>query len=175
MEPNGNIIEKEIPLAATSRYTINVNDYVRENSVSTYIRSELPIIAERAMYWDSNELVWAGGHTSQGSAETALSWYLAEGCTSAPFSTWVPIMNPNETDAEVAVTFMQPDGTITQETITVKATSRYTINVGAYVDNDSVSVKVESINNVPVIAERAMYWDCGDYTWKGGHASVAVQ
>ncbi len=128
MDENGNTEIVNDVIAATSRSTYNVVDYLADNNVSTKVVSDTGVIAERAMYWDAGGIAWAGGHCSRGVTAPAATWYLAEGCTNG-FDEWVLIQNPNNTAAVCTVTFMKTDGTTVSENVTVNAASRYTINV----------------------------------------------
>jgi hypothetical protein len=85
------------------------------------------------------------------------------------------VQNPNSTNAEVTYTFMKGDGTTATHTETILANSRKTIKVNNYVPSGDVSTRVESTNNVGIIAERAMYWydPTGTY-WQGGHDSAGI-
>ena len=182
MQPGGVTSTKNIIVGATSRKTIHVNEEegLSDADVSVKVESTngIGIIAERAMYWDAGGVHWAGGHCSAGVIDTSNTWYLAEGCTNG-FSEWVLLQNPNATPAICNVTFMMPNETTSTTSITVDATSRYTIYVNDYIPSDSVSVKVESTNSVGIIAERAMYWparqsggDANGIHWVEGHCSV---
>ena len=176
MKSDGTTEILNIEIGATSRYTIHVNDYVPNESVSTKVESTngVGVIAERAMYRTTGGIEWACAHASIGATDTATTWYLAEGATLNDFSEWVCIQNPNNTAADVTVTFMKSDGSTVEVNIEVSATSRYTINVNDYVPNESVSTEVESTNNVGVIVERAMYRTSGGIEWVAGHCSVGV-
>ena len=183
MKPNGNTVIRNVTVPATGRFTINVGEIVPNESVSTKVESLdwTGIIVERSMYWDAlptgrqaGGLTWAGGHCSVGVTETSSTWYLAEGSTEGSFSEFILIQNPNFSDSFCKVTFMKPNGNTVIREVTVPATGRYTINVNDIVPNESVSTKVESINAVEVIAERAMYWDAGGLRWAGGHCSIGV-
>jgi len=76
--------------------------------VSTRVTSDRPVVAERAMY--GNNRTW--GHDSIGVGEPRAIWYLAEGSTAGGFETWVLVQNPNDTPANVTLTFMTPGGTV---------------------------------------------------------------
>ena len=82
-------------------------------------------------------------------------------------------MNPGSQGANATITFMKEDGSTVTTTAYVQATSRYTIDASDYVPDESFSTTVTS--NVPVIIERAMYWDVGDSHWLGGHNSIGSQ
>jgi hypothetical protein len=119
-------------------------------------------VAERAMYWGDR----TGGHDSIGVTTPATTWYLAEGCTAGGFETWVLVQNPNDASAEVTLTFMTDSGPVDGPTQTLGPNSRFSWNVSSYATSYNVSTKVEA--DLPVVAERAMYW--GDRT--GGHDSI---
>ncbi len=180
MKPDGSTVTENIIIGPTARYTIHANSHVPDESISTQIESDVPVVAERAMYWDINGIPWIGGHVSPGTSNASLRWNLAEGCTSGTFDEWIPIMNPNSTDARIKVTFMMTDGSTHEEYINIGATSRYTIHVDDYLPDHSLSTLIESVNNIPVIVERAMYWSSsnssyGEVPMVGGHASLGVE
>ncbi|MDI6875139.1 MAG: hypothetical protein QME84_12785, partial [Actinomycetota bacterium] len=60
MKPGGEVREDTFPVGGSSRLTILVNSLVEESDVSTRVEGGLPIICERAMYWNGR----AGGHVS---------------------------------------------------------------------------------------------------------------
>ncbi len=173
MKLDGTTVEQNIIVGATSRYTICVNDIVPNAEVAVKIEADDGVVAERAMYWDAGGISWAGGHTSLGLTEAATAWYLAEGCTNG-FYEYVLMQNPTTSDAEVKAVFMRTDGDLIERNITVKATSRFTIYVNDVVANEEVAVKILSVNGVPVVVERSMYWDAGGVSWAGGHNSCGV-
>jgi len=86
----------------------------------------------------------------------------------------VAIMNPKPLEAKVKITFMSDDGAVHEKQIAIPATSRRTICVNEEVPEATVSTKIESINSVPIVVERTMYWDAGGITWAGGHCNSGV-
>lgn len=193
MKNDGSIIEKDIIVGANRRYTVYVNDIVPNDSVSTKVETTngVDVIVERSMYWDAGGIKWAGGHCNNGVNSPEAIWNLAEGCTSGEFELWVLLMNPSSSQAKVKITFMKEDGATVEKLVTVAPTSRYTVYVNDIVPDASVSTKVESINGVNIIVERAMYWntapandglaakglattDEGKVKWIGGHCSSGV-
>jgi hypothetical protein len=156
----------QVTVPANSRKTFNVADTIaNEWEVSTMVDSNLPVIAERAMY--GQDRTW--GHDSIGVSDPATSWYLAEGCTGTGFETWVLVQNPNAEDARVELTYMTAEGPVQGPSVVIPARSRKTFDVSKDVPNNySVSTLVSS--DKPVIAERAMYG--GNRTW--GHDSIGT-
>ena len=100
--------------------------------------------------------VW--GTDSVGVTQPSNVWYLAEGCTGGSFETWILVQNPNNTPADIALTYMTPTGAVPGPSETLAPNSRKTYSVGNTVPGAwEVSTKVTCSNNT-VIAERAEYW-----------------
>ena len=167
-------------IAASSRRSFRVNNYVDDLDVSTRVSSLTPgadIICERAMYWtyegsDNRTL----GHDSIGVTTPSNTWFLAEGATAGGFETWVLIQNPGPNPVPIDMKFQTDAGQI-QGPVgdLVPAGSRVSYRVNDYVpDNFDVSTSVESFGG-NVICERAMYWvPEGADSWELGHDSRGV-
>ncbi len=170
MKPGGVVISYGVLVQAKSRYTIFVNTVpgCANSDLSTYLSSNLPIVVERAMYW--NGAGKPAGHVSLGTPSPANKWYLAEGYTGSGFQEWLTIQNPNDVSVETTITFLRKDGT----TVTINphpvllAKSRTTFFVATYVGFAEVSTKVEA--GLPLIVERPMYWNGKN----GGHCSIGA-
>ncbi|MBN1289677.1 MAG: hypothetical protein JXA49_08590, partial [Actinobacteria bacterium] len=77
----GQNIQKTVPVAPKSRSTVDVNlDNGPNQDISIRIASDIPILAERPMYFNYHG-TWAGGHDSTGTTCPATTWHFAEGCT----------------------------------------------------------------------------------------------
>ena len=86
---------------------------------------------------------------------------VAEGSTGSFFATFVLLANPTSTAATVRGTYLLSSGAPIVKTYTVAANSRRTLNVAdehASLANASVSIKFESTNAVPIVAERPLYF-----------------
>jgi hypothetical protein len=154
MTPSGPVAGPSETIEAHSRKTFNVGDTVLAWEVSTRVDSDMPVIAERAMY--GNGRSW--GTDSVGVTEPATDWYLAEGSTGQGFETWVLVQNPNAEPVQVTLTFMTVQGAIPGPSVRMEPNSRMTFNVWETVSIQwEVSTAVHS--DKPVIAERAMYGD----------------
>jgi hypothetical protein len=144
-------------IGAGSRKTYEVSKTVPgEWSVSTSVTSNKQVVVERSMYGSNR--TWA--HDSTGVNEPAENWYLAEGCTSAGFETWVLVQNPSDSEANVAFQYMTPDGDFYGPSVTLPPNSRTTVNVGQPVPG-APEVSVNVTGDKPIIVERAMYGDPG--------------
>lgn len=161
---------ENITVPAQSRYTIHVNNVTNMGGkweVSTKIESTnaMPIIVERAMY--GPDYNWA--HCSIGVTSPATTWYLAEGSTGGTYETWLCIQNPNSTDAQLTLTYMNEDGETETGSLTVDGLSRETVHLNiAWDEQWGIATKIQSTNTV--IVERAMYWNDRD----GGHCTVGI-
>jgi len=170
----------EVSLGAHSRESVNVAATVpAEWSVSTRVVSDMPVIAERAMYWNpAGGAIRQAAHNSIGVAAPGDEWYLAEGSTGTSddgtFETWVLVQNPGDAKAEVDLYYQTTTGEVKGPHLTLAPYSRDTVDVAATVPGEfSVSTKV--VSDRPVIAERAMYWNpvTGVYR-QAAHDSVGV-
>ena len=153
-----------ITVPADSRVTLHVSDDVPNVEVSTVLQASVPIVAERAVYWNDR----IEGTDSIGVTSAAKTWYLAEGCTAHGFETWLLIQNPGTQTANVAVTYMTSNGVINKPVFAVAGGQRYTIDVGRDVGFCDVSTKVTSDQDI--VCERSMYWDAR----RGGHDSIGT-
>ncbi|MHB8780714.1 MAG: DUF5719 family protein [Candidatus Geothermincolia bacterium] len=153
-EMGGLMVPYTFMLAAGSRYTVRVNDLVSGRDVSTQVTSTGgAVVAERAMYWNGGQ----GGHASLGTPDASTTWFLAEGTTDYGFEEYVLVQNPNVSAAHVTLAFMKPDGDVIVLEADLAAHQRRTFNVAAEaVASADVSTSIYS--DVPVVAERSMYW-----------------
>jgi Tol biopolymer transport system component len=162
-----------------SRMTLPVDDQGPElaaTDVAARIDSNVPIIAERAMYATvPGHPILAAGHGGAGVTSTALKWFLAEGATGSFFDLYVLVANPNDADSELKVTYLFPDGEPLVKMYTAGKKNRLTISVeneDPRLADTPVSIVVESTNNQPVVVERAMWWPSGG--WYEAHLSAGT-
>lgn len=155
------MIEGEAPVNRThtvpprSRATFNMQDEIGSKDASIKVHASVPVIPERAMYRNSRR----EGHDSIGTMSPSRAYFLAEGTTAWGFTTYVLIQNPTAAEARVNLTYMTDTGPVPHPAnpVVMPANSRKTIRVNDFLPNKDFSTKVEG--DVPIIAERAMYWD----------------
>ena len=141
--------------------------------VSVIVESPLPVVAERPMYF-SYRNQWAGGHVSDGANQPSTTWYFAEGHTGDGFDEWLCLLNPGDAEVLAKVQYISPAGLLMEEDVTIAPKRRYSIFVNGKVGlGKDVSVKVGSLNGVPLVAERSMYFNYRNQ-WAGGHVSGGV-
>jgi hypothetical protein len=156
---------------ARSRKTFNMADDIGAKDASISVKSNVPVIPERAMYRNDR----SEGHDSIGTTAPAQDYYLAEGTTAWGFTTYVLVQNPQSSPNTVDITYMTPEGPKQQPTFTMPANSRTTIRVNDVdgVANTDLSTKVHG--SKPLIAERAMYWVGGEeYLKQVCHDSIGM-
>lgn len=167
---------------AESRRTVWVNAAnaaLASTDVSARITSTLPIVAERAMYRDDGSgLLWSAGHGGAGAPALSTSWFFAEGATGPYFDLYLLLANPSSTAAQVTATYLRPSGPPVEKSYTVAPNSRRTIFVEgehALLANTAVSTQLVVTNQVPIVAERAMWWPGPtSLTWTESHGALGA-
>jgi hypothetical protein len=156
---SGEVPGPSFTMAANSRKTVKVNDSLPPNTdVSTTVHGSAPIIAERAMYWNSP--AGEACHDSIGMSTPADTFYLPDGQTSEGRETWTLVQNPNDIPVEVRVSYLPAEGgTPLTFTDIIGPNSRKTYNMADKIPDGRASIMVESIMGGPVMCERSMYWD----------------
>ncbi|OFW67546.1 MAG: hypothetical protein A2V52_00080 [Actinobacteria bacterium RBG_19FT_COMBO_54_7] len=160
---SGQVTGPSFELLPGTRASLNVGSSVPDRfSVSTVVESSNPVVVERAVYWNAAGLTRLSATDSIGAPCASTQWDLAEGSTGMDergnFETWILVQNPNQSPAEVHLEYMTPSGPVTGPAFILPAETRITLSVGATVP-DQWSVATTVTSNVPVVAERAMYWN----------------
>jgi BarA-like signal transduction histidine kinase len=172
----GETISVAKTIAPNARLTTNIeaeDDLRLHNAaVSTVVTSDVPIIAERSMYWPGAAVPWGEGHNSFGVVDAGLHWGLGEGRTGGPlnFHTYILLANPQSTAAAVTVSFLRETGAPVVKTFTVPPTSRFNIDTSTITElhDESFGAEIQVTNAVPIIVERSMYWDSNGFQFSGG-------
>jgi hypothetical protein len=166
MTPEGPMPQPALVVPAGSRRTVHVNDSLPSKDVSVEVTADRGIVVERAMYWNNG--TGKGGHETIGVPQARRQCFLAEGSTDYGFDEWVLIQNPNDAPADIGIEYMTPLGPRTRSGFTIAPNSRATVHVNDDIPGTDASTLVYS--NLPVIAERSMYW----HSRGAGHVSVGV-
>jgi FtsP/CotA-like multicopper oxidase with cupredoxin domain len=179
MKGDGTTQDQSFNVLANSRFTVSAKDFLGEGddyahdfSAKVECTNGQDIVAERPMYF--NYLgKWTGGHDVVGTTAPAPTYYFSEGTTRPDFDPYFCIQNPGEVDAEVELTYMSGDGTLTTVSLTVPMHSRSTVlpreklGTGDDITHD-FSTRVECINGQDIVVERPMYFNYLG-KWTGGH------
>ena len=189
---SGATIVRNKTIPANARLTVNVeaeDPQLADVALSTTVSSDVPVVSERAMYWAGPFTSWYEAHNSFGVTETGTRWVLAEGRVGSPvgFETYILLANPTSTTASVRVTFLRGAGQSVACTFTVGPTRRFNVhanglntqcqassNGARLLSDESFGALIESVNGVPIFAERAMYWNAGGIFWAGGTNATAT-
>lgn len=176
----GGPVVKNLRIPGASRYTVVVHDpkegVGRNQEVSALVESTngVGIVVERPMYfrYSGSSFTATDGHNVMGVNASGTSWLFAEGYTGTGFDEYLTIMNPDPADAEVKVTYYLGNGAPVEKTLTIRANSRYTVQVHNSKEGvgrgQEVSSKVESTNGVGIVVERPMYFRYSS-SINGGH------
>jgi len=159
MKENGSVQSFKTSVEAHSRYTLSVDTLsgMEASEFSTYVSSDVPVIAERSMYFRYGNVI--GGHNSPGSCIASNNWYFSEGYTADAFDTYFLIQNPTYKDAEVTLTLYSNNGAQKSFKFVVGKHSRKTIHADDLngFSRASFGAQIHS-EEAPVVAERAMYF-----------------
>lgn len=173
-------IEKTYTVGGRSRFTINVDNErfsgvqsLIATDVSAKITSDIPILAERAMYQTVSGRLFSAGHESMGVTAPSTSWFFAEGATGTYFDLYLLLANPTSTDATVTIDYLFAGGGVLTKTVSVAHDSRRTLGVDGedpQLQDAAFSMRIHS--TVPIIAERAMWWPSPN--WYEAHNSAGT-
>jgi hypothetical protein len=115
------------------------------------------------------------GDASSAPGTPAPSWSFAEGATGPYFDTFLLIANSYPDVLPVRATFLLPSGQTITRTYQVAPKSRFNIWVdqaAPELANTAVSTQLESLDERPFVAERAMWWPGpAPSNWREAHNS----
>jgi hypothetical protein len=160
--PDGTTISVPKTLPAQGRLTVNIevedDERLHAASVSTRILSDVPIVTERSMYWNTKPgaFGWSEGHNSFGVDQVAARWAVADGRVGGANQarTYILLSNPWTTAAEVQVTYLRENGAApVVKTYVVPATTRQTIDVAAEapeLQDEAFGARIEVTNGLTI-------------------------
>jgi hypothetical protein len=166
------VITYAVPPHARRTIPVDNEPGLSATDVSAVITSlnDVPIIAERAMYFSKPGQDFAGGHDSAGVTAPSGHWFFAEGATGSFFDMFLLLANPDPSQtAHVTLSYLLDDGTVIPVAHDVPPNSRVTYNV-ALEDSRLASAEMSTVvdSAVPILAERSMYWP---KDWNEAHNS----
>ena len=183
--PDGTVIPVTHDIAASSRQTYNVAieaPALASAAVSAVVDSDVPIVAERSMYWPPE---WTDAHNTAGATETGIVWGVAGGEEGGAFNTqtYVLIANTSPFAGSARVTVLRENGAPMVHEVTLEANSRTNVPIGptpefAAVIGTRFGVLVESLGATPaqIVVERATYSNgTGGAVWDAGSAALATR
>jgi uncharacterized repeat protein (TIGR01451 family) len=185
--PDGTTITVPKTVPAQGRLTVNIeaeaDERLQAASVSTRILSDVPIVTERSMYWNTKPgaFGWSEGHNSFGVDQAAARWAVADGRVGGENEarTYILLSNPWTTEAEVQVTYLREDGAEpVLKTYVVPPTTRRTIDVAAEtpeLEDEAFGARIEVTNGLTISVERSVYWDANGAFWAAGTNAMATR
>ncbi|HVC81276.1 MAG TPA: hypothetical protein VNL35_12345, partial [Chloroflexota bacterium] len=150
-----------------------VNDVVQTSAVATVLQSNIPVVAERSMYFGAPNGGSADGTVVFGRAIPSLGWAFASGDTRNGRSEFELLFNPNRDSSTIVATFYGEDGRLLRRTFTLPGHSRLNIDVTLSVPElarGQHGIVLQSINGVSFVAEQALY----DNYMRNGSATVGT-
>lgn len=170
MKDDGTTKDQAITVQPASRYTVAVDEVpgMEQAQFSTRVAASKPVIVERSMYFDYKGI--KEGHNSPATSELKQEWYFAEGYTGGKFDTYILVMNPNDTRADVTLTLMSPLGEAADVPVALAPHSRKTVSINGIPGWNPKEFSAVVRSNLPVAAERSMYFVYDGKT--GGHDAM---
>ncbi len=158
---DGSQMQANYVVRARRRFSVHVNREAPDRELAIKVSCGGDgLVAERAMYFDYRGM-WDGGHCTGGATSPAERWDLAEGYTGPGFETWILIQNTSAYEsADIRLAVMGNTGMSSPRAYQLSPGSRTTIYLNEITTQGDTSVTIYSTNGVPVIVERAMYFDC---------------
>ncbi len=151
MDRDGQWVTRRYVVAPRMPLTIDAREIVPDRGVSTLIRSDLPIAAERELRFNGDR----AGSLSIGASALALGWAFADGWTQDAHY-YLCVSNPGPLPAQVTVDLRFSGATAERQRFTVAAGSRYTLALHElYPSEPLVTALVRSTQ--PIVAERSIY------------------
>jgi hypothetical protein len=171
-----------VPAQQSRKVAVGALPAMASAEFSTVVEADRPVIVDRQMWWSAGTAY--GTHAETSVAAPALTWYFAEGATHSGFDLFYLLQNPRSLAADVRVRYLRPVGLPLEKTYTVPPHSRTTI----WVDMEEfpagsgqrtlgatdVAAVIDVTNDVPIIAERAMYRSAGGTAFEAGHESAGI-
>jgi len=153
MTDDGRVIGQPLFVLPHSRTSLYTDPLVPNAAYGMRLDSDQPIVAERAVYFDSGR----SGYDAAAVPAVATEWFLPEGATSGSFEEQLAVLNPQNQAVNVQVEFKPQDGDApAPQRFSVAATSRLTVDVNPSVQDSNVALHVTS--DRPIAVERVSYF-----------------
>ena len=149
----GTVVTQPLFVLPHARNSLYTDPLVPNAAYGIRVDSDQPVVAERAVYFDSGR----AGFDSAAVAAPATEWFLPEGSTTGSFEEQLNVLNPQNQAVNVQVEYRPEDGDPPPpQRFSVGATSRLTLDVNPQVPSTNVAMRVTS--DRPIVVERASYF-----------------
>ena len=182
--PSGGVapVVHTVPVPARTRATVNPKllPGLATAEFSTVVESDELLVVDRTMSWDSSGY---GSHAETAVAAPATTWYLAEGATLSGFDLFYLLQNPAAHVHDRTRAVPAPDGRAPREGRTCCQPHRARTSGSTWRTSlvwvrlspaPTFSAVVESLDDTPIIVERAMYLSNQGRLFNAGHESAGV-
>lgn len=170
-----------VPMPPRTRATVDPKTLpgLATAEFSTVVESDALLIVDRTMSWDASGY---GSHAETAVPAPATTWYLAEGATLGGFNLFYLLQNPSSQPSTVRVRYLRTSGAPLEKEYVLPAASRTNIwvnvedfpGVGTALASAEFSAVVESLDDTPIIVERAMYLSNQGQLFNAGHESMGI-
>jgi hypothetical protein len=161
---DGSTVTHSMLIPHVSRVSLLVNQVVKNSAVGVKVESDMPIVAERAIYSDGGK----SGSSSVGATALSQNWFFAEGNTRQGMETWILMLNPHDVPGIVTATFLRETGDPIEQKYLIPARSRISIFANPVVPDARMGARMQS--DLPIVVERSVYFASG----KGSHNTMAA-
>jgi YVTN family beta-propeller protein len=152
----GSPVTQTVGLPPTSRTSIFVNQVLPNQAFSSRVTSDLPIVAERAVY----RFPGNAATVNSGENAPATTWYFADGNTTqgtVPFDTFLLLENPNPIPVVATVTLFQDNGNVVSFPQGLAPQSRLNVFLNPVMPNARFGIRVTAPQ--PIVAERSEFFN----------------
>jgi murein DD-endopeptidase MepM/ murein hydrolase activator NlpD len=171
LSANGQVVNQSVSLPSLSRIEVNVNAAFKQGIHSTVITSNVPIVAERQDFFNTNFNGSVQGSTTvMGSSHASTSWYIAQGDTGNGYAEYLALANPNNVQTQVQVVYYLASGSPIVKTHMIGANARLSISLLSELGSNRV-VGIAVYATSPVVTEQVLFFNIIGVS--GGYTSTA--
>ena len=149
----GRVINQPVFVLPRARTSLYVNPLVPDSTFGIHATSDLPVVVERAVYFDDGR----AGFASSAVPAAATEWFLPAGSTTGSSTEQLALLNPQAQPANVQVEFRPDEGEPpSARRFSIGGNTRLTMDVNPYVPDANVAMRV--IADRPIVVERTTYF-----------------
>jgi hypothetical protein len=153
MTDGGQVVPQPVFVLPHARNSLYTDPLVPNGVYGMRIESDQPIVAERAVYFDSGR----AGFDAVAVATPAAEWFLPEGSTTGSFEEQLAVLNPQSQVVNVQVEYRPQDGDAPPpQRFSIAPTTRMTLDVNPQVPDTNVALRVTA--DKPIVVERTNYF-----------------
>jgi thermitase len=153
MTDAGTVINQPMFVLPHARSSLLTDPLVPNAVYGMRVDSDQPIVAERAVYFDSGR----AGFDASAVAAPAAEWFLPEGSTTGSFEEQLSLLNPQTQVVNVQVEFRPQEGDAPPpRRFSIGPTTRVTMDINPEVPDANVALRV--IADKPIVVERTSYF-----------------